>query len=351
MSDETNGHRHEGDHSHGDRHVHNDVHGRSLLNRVAPFLHTHTHADAASDPVLETSERGIRALKISFAALMATALFQVLIFVMSGSVALLADTIHNFSDALTSIPLWLAFIVGRRAADRRYTYGYGRIEDLAGVLIVVLMLLSAVLVAYQSITRLVNPAPFSHLPWVITAACIGFIGNELVAMYRVRVGREIGSAALIADGHHARADGLTSLAVLFGALGVAAGYPVADPIVGLVITVAILIAVWGASVSVWHRLTDAVDPAVVENLENAAATVAGVGAPHDLRVRWLGHKLVTELHVTVDEDLPTHQSHMLAEEVEAAMRRAQPRLSQVIVHVDPCGHGAPGAIAEAAHQN
>lgn len=336
-----------GGHDHGDEQTDRPA---SRLRRLIPFAHGHAHSTSV-DEALETSERGIRALKISLAGLTATALFQVAIVALSGSVALLADTVHNFSDALSSIPLWFAFVLGRRTSNRKYTYGYGRVEDLAGVAIVLLMIASAAFVGYESWKKLLDPEPFSHIPWVIVAGCVGFLGNELIAMYRIRVGKQIGSAALVADGHHARVDGLTSLAVLFGAIGVAAGYPATDPIVGLVIMVVILFVVRDAAVRVWHRLTDAVEPGVVDSIEHAAATVAGVGAPHDVRVRWLGHRLVTELHVTVNEDLPTHQSHQLAEEVEVALRKAQPRLSQVVVHVDPCGHGSGSSRSEPIHQH
>lgn len=343
------GHQH--DHDHDDDHAHSaHEEPRGWWGRITSLAHGHSH-DAPVDDALETSERGIRTLKLSFAALIATALFQVAIVALSGSVALLADTIHNFSDALSSIPLWFAFVLGRRAANRKYTYGYGRVEDLAGVAIVLLMLASAALVAFESYRKLLNPEPFDHIGWVMLAAIVGFAGNELVALYRVRVGKEIGSAALVADGHHARVDGLTSLAVLAGAIGVAAGYPAADPIVGLIISVMILLVVRDAAVRIWHRLTDAVDPGVVDSIEAAAASVVGPEAPHDIRVRWLGHRLVAELHITVDEDLPTRRSHEIAEEVEAALRRTQPRLSQVIVHVDPCGHGAPASGPETVHQH
>ena len=208
----------------------------------------------------------------------------------TGSVALLADTIHNFSDALTAIPLWIAFVLGRRAATRRYTYGYGRAEDLAGVFIVAMIALSAVVAGYESIRRLINPEPITHIGVLIAAGLIGFVGNELVAVYRIRVGRRIGSAALVADGLHARTDGFTSLAVVAGALGVLAGFPLADPLVGLVITVAILVVLRSAARDIYRRLMDAVDPELVDTAEAALRDTPGVHDVESLRLRWIGHR-------------------------------------------------------------
>ena len=163
---------------------------------------------------------------------------------LSGSVALLADTIHNFGDAATALPLWVAFPLARRRPTERFTYGFGRFEDLAGLAIVLIMALSALLAGYETVTRLIHPQPVAYLGTVAVASIVGFLGNEAVALFRIKVGQDIGSAALIADGYHARVDGWTSLAVLVGALGVWLGYPLADPVVGLLITVAILWLVW-----------------------------------------------------------------------------------------------------------
>ena len=209
------------------------------------------------------STHGIRAVKISLIGLGITALLQGVVVAVSGSVALLADTVHNLSDALTAVPLWVAFVLGRRAATGRYTYGYGRAEDLAGLFIVAMVALSAVVAAVESIRRLADPAPLDHVGWVIAAGFLGFLGNELVAVYRIRIGRRIGSAALVADGIHARTDGLTSLAVVVGAIGVAAGLPLADPVVSLIITVAILLVLRTTARDIWRRLMDGVDPTAV----------------------------------------------------------------------------------------
>ncbi|MGH2381398.1 MAG: cation diffusion facilitator family transporter [Candidatus Limnocylindria bacterium] len=339
------GHAH-GDHRNGD---HGHEHRTGLLGSILEVFKPHSH-DAADkvDRALETSDRGIWALKISLIGLGLTAAFQLVIVLISGSVALFADTVHNFSDALTAVPLWIAFALGRRAASRRYTYGFGRAEDLAGIFIVVMIALSAAVAGWESLQRLFDPQPLINIGWVIAAAILGFAGNEAVAVFRIRVGKEIGSAALVADGYHARADGFTSLAVLFGALGVLAGFPIADPIVGLLITVAILFVLRQAARDIWHRLMDAVDPEIVDGLESAAH-LYGIEEVNDVRVRWLGHRLEAELAIVVDADLPTHSSHGIGEAVRHALFHAQPMLAAVSVHIDPCGHHGRDNHAQTAH--
>ncbi len=324
------------DHEHDHDHEHEHESGLRgwLLELFRP--HEHGHYATALDPAMSNS-RGIWAVKVSLVALLITAVFQLIIVAISGSVALLADTIHNFSDALTAIPLWIAFTLARRPRNDRYTYGYGRAEDLAGVLIVVVIFLSAFEVFQQSIDKLLHPQPVTNLGWVAAAAIIGFIGNEAVAIFRTRVGREIGSAALLADGLHARTDGFTSLGVLVGVSGVALGFPLADPLVGLVIGAAILIVVWGAARDMWYRLMDAVDPAVGRSIVETVARVPGVLAVHDVTVRWLGHRQRAELNIDVAGDLATVQSHQLAEEVRHELFHTLPALVEVTVHVDPAG--------------
>ena len=325
---------------HGHDHEHDRVPGRpGWLFAALPFQHGHSHGEAPLDRTLETSTRGVWALKVSLAGLFATALFQVVIVLMSGSAGLLADSIHNVSDALTAIPLWIAFALARRPATRRYTYGYGRAEDIAGVIIVLMIFLSALLAAYESSQKLLHPEPLRYVWWVMAAALVGFVGNEGVAILRMRIGRQIGSAALVADGQHARVDGWTSLAVLLGAVGSLLGFPLADPIIGILITLVILFIVKDSAVTMWRRLMDAVEPQQVEALERAACAIPGVSDVHEVRLRWIGHTLYTELHVTVDEDLSTRESHQIAEQVRHTLFDAQPKLAAVMVHVDPCGHG------------
>jgi len=289
------------------------------------------------DPSILATQQGIWAIKWSFIGLFATAVFQIVIAMFSGSVALLADTIHNIGDAGTAIPLWIAFSLARRKPTKRFTYGYGRIEDLAGVAIVFMILLSAVIAAYASIDRFFHPQIVQYLWAVIVASVIGFIGNEAVAQIRIRIGKEIGSAALIADGHHARVDGLTSLSVLFGAVGVWLGYPLADPVVGLLITAAILRIVWESGKSIFTRMIDGVDPEVIDEIRNAVIHTAGVSDISEVRVRWLGHRLHAELNIAVTPGLSVEKGHELAKEVQHRLLHQLRYLSNATVHVDPVG--------------
>ncbi len=340
----------EHEHTEDANHDHEHAHGRfGWLIEVIPFLHGHSHGEVKVDKAMETSDRGIWALKVSLVALGVTALFQLVIALLSGSVGLLADTIHNFSDAFTAVPLWIAFALTLRPANRRYTYGYGRAEDVAGVIIVLIIFASSLVAAYESYQKFFHPEPLRYVWWVMAAAIIGFVGNEGVAILRMRVGREIGSAALVADGQHARVDGLTSLAVLIGAVGSLFGFPLADPIIGVLITLAILFIVKDTAVTMWRRLMDAVDPEMVEAMERTARRIPEVEDVHDVRLRWVGHKLQSELHITVNEDLLTYESHHLAEQVRHALFDAQPKLSAVTVHVDPCGHSGRDPHALPGH--
>jgi len=346
LHNETGVHAHEEEHAHEHAHAHARF---GWLIEALPFLHRHSHGEANVDQAMETSDRGIWELKISLVGLGVTALFQLVIVLLSGSVGLLADTIHNFSDALTAVPLWIAFALARRPPTRRYTYGYGRAEDIAGVVIVLMVFLSSLVAGYESYQKFFHPEPMRYVWWVMAAAIVGFLGNEGVAVFRIRIGREIGSAALVADGQHARVDGLTSLAVLLGAVGSLLGFPLVDPIIGIVITVAILFIVKDTTVTMWCRLMDAVDPEMVEKVERLASTVPGVINAHDVRMRWMGHTLRTELHITVDEDLLTRQSHQIAEQVRHTLFDALPKLAAVTVHVDPCGHSGHDPHAHLSH--
>ena len=293
----------------------------------------HTHG--AVDPSILTTDRGIWVLKWSLLGLLATAFFQIAVVWLSGSVALLADTIHNFGDAATAIPLWVAFRLARRSPSRRFTYGYGRVEDLAGVAIVLTILFSAIVAGYESIERLFHSQAVEYLWAVVAASVIGFLGNEAVALFRIKVGTEIGSAALIADGYHARVDGLTSLAVLFGAGGVWLGYPLADPLIGLLITVAILQIVWESGKAVFARLLDGVDPEVIDEIQHAVTHLPGVRDVTEVRIRWLGHRLHAEVNVAVDSELSVQEGHEIAKEARHQLLHHVSYLSDATIHVDP----------------
>jgi len=346
----TDVHGHEQDHDHGGGahdHDHDHEHRPGILGWLQhTFAHSHDVHEKIDD-AMETNERGIWALKISLLGLGATALFQVVIVYFSGSTALLADTIHNFGDAVTAIPLWLAFALQRRERSRRFTYGYGRTEDIAGVIIVGLIFFSACVAGYESIRKLIDPQPVTHLGWVAAAAIIGFLGNEAVAIFRIRVGKEIGSAALIADGQHSRVDGFTSLAVLIGAAGVWFGVPVLDPLIGLVITVAILFIVKDAARAVFLRVLDGVEPGILTTVEQAPLEVEGVQGVHEVRARWLGHRVHADLHVTVDRRLSVAEAHSITDQVQEELAEHVPAFGGATIHVCPCSHPEPTTPAAA----
>lgn len=324
------------DHDHGHEHYHGHSHGPGVLARLSHAVRPHSHEAADKvDAAVEASAEGMRTLWISLAILGGTAVIQAAVAAASGSVALLGDTLHNAADALTAVPLGVAFVAGRRPPTRRYTYGYGRAEDLAGVAIVAMILASSVLAAYVAVTRLMHPERVFDLIAVAVAALAGFTGNELVARYRIRVGRRIGSAALVADGLHARTDGFTSLAVLLGAGGVALGWNWADPVVGLVITAAILTVLCQAAPEIYRRLMDAVDPALVDQAERTLKATPGVLGVGLVRLRWVGHQLRAECEIAVGGAATAVEAHEVAVNAEHALLHALPRLSAALVHADP----------------
>lgn len=309
--------------------------------------HGHGHLHPPPDPASETTGKGERAVLWSFAALFVTAACQAIVVVYTGSVALLADTVHNLGDAATAIPLWIAFRLSRRKADDRFTYGYGRVEDLAGVIVLVVIVASAIAAGAESVRRFVRPEPLLHLWAVAAASAVGFLGNEAVAFYRIRVGREIGSAALVADGQHAHADALTSLAVLVGAAGAWLGYPIADPVVGLLIALFILRIVGPTGKEIFLRLLDGVDPAVVEEIRTSAVSVDGVVEVTEVRVRWAGRRMFAEVNLAVDGNRSVSDGHAIATEVRHRMLHRLRYLSDATIHVDPAhasgvaSHGVP----------
>jgi cation diffusion facilitator family transporter len=321
------------DHQHEHHHDH-DPHRHGLWSALTG--HSHDTVDQIDD-ALEADTAGRRALFIGLAGLLATAVVQAIVVMLSGSVALLGDTLHNVADALTAGPLLVAFSLARRPATRRFTYGYGRSEDLAGLVVLLVMAASSIGAAWVAIDRLIHPRTITFLPAVAAAGIVGFLGNELVARYRIRVGRRIGSAALVADGLHARTDGFTSLAVVLGAIGVAAGFPLADPIVGLLITVAILGVLRSAAREVFSRLLDAVDPALVGQADDILAATPGVVAVRRLRIRWIGHTLHAEADITVAPALTVTEAHDVAHHAERHLVAQVPRLSDATIHTSPAG--------------
>jgi cation diffusion facilitator family transporter len=340
-------HDHHSDHP---GHEHDHDHDRSWRHRLRHVITPHSHDSADKvDSAMESSREGLRALWISLVVLGVTALAQAVIVVFSGSVALLGDTLHNVADALTAVPLGIAFWLGRRAATRAYTYGFGRAEDLAGVVIVLVIAGSAVAAGWFAVDRLLSPQTMTHLPWVFAAGLIGFVGNELVARYRITVGRRIGSAALVADGLHARTDGFTSLAVVLAAGGAGLGWNWADPVVGIAITVAIAFVLKDAAREIYHRLMDRVAPHLVDQAEQELRAIPGIHDVSVLRLRWIGHRLHAEAGIVVDSQLTLLAAHEIAADAEHQLTHRVPRLTGAVVHVDPDSHPGDDHHSELSH--
>ncbi len=337
--DHNHPHPHDHDHDHPHPHDHNHPHEKGVWGWVSTIFHlhghSHQHAELVTDQSFIDNTAGIRTVWLALVALTITSIIQIVIVLWSGSVALLADTVHNVGDGLNSIPLLIAFYLARRVATRRYTYGFARAEDIAGIFIVLSIAVSAGVIFWESIQKLLHPQPITNLGWVTAAAIVGFLGNEAVALLQIRVGRKIGSAALVADGLHARTDGLTSLAVLLAVAGAWLGYPIIDPIIGLLIGAAILFITRDATVTMWYRLMDAIEPEILTQAETVVEQQAEVKEANRLRMRWMGHRLHAEVHIAVDPRLTTAESHLIAEQVRHDLFHAVPNLSEVIVHVDP----------------
>ena len=312
------------DHQHEDDHSGHD-HGGGA----------HGHVHGTIDPSITSSDRGLWAVKWSFVGLFITTLIQIVIFYFSGSIALFADAIHNLGDGCTAVPLGIAFMFGKRKPSKRFTYGYGRVEDLAGLAVLLTILASAAFAGYESVYRLFHPQPVGYL-WAVTlGAIVGFVGNEGVAVFRIKVGKEMGSAALIADGYHARTDGIASLSVLLSAIGVYLGYPLADPIIGILMTLLILRIVWESAAEVFTRILDGVDPGVPEKIKEQAEKTKGVEDVSEVRVRWLGHQMHAELNVAVAEGLSVEQGHDIATSVRHDLLHNLQFLSNATIHIDP----------------
>ena len=314
----------------------------SAWQRIRSVVHpdhpSHADGQLASDPAFLNNQAGIRTVWLALAILALTSVLQLAIMSISGSVALLADTIHNIGDGLNSIPLLVAFYLVRRAATRRYTYGFGKAEDLAGVLIVLSIAFSAVVILWESFQKLLHPQPVSNLGWLAVAGLLGFLGNEAVALLQIRTGKKIGSAALTADGLHARSDGLSSLAVLAAAAGSWLGYPLVDPLIGFLIGMLVLFVAGDAAKAVWYRLMDAVEPEILAQAEATIRLQPGVQALESLRMRWNGHALQAEVHIAVEAGQTVAEGHGAAEQVRHALFHRIANLGEVVVHVDPHGH-------------
>jgi len=343
-------HDHTADHDHhqhghaGHDHGHGHEHKSGILGWLQhTFAHSHDVHDKVDD-VMESSAKGFWATKWALISLGITSIVQIVIVWYSGSTALFADTVHNLGDGANSIPLLIAFALQRRARSRRFTYGYGRTEDLAGLFIVLTIAISAAVAGYESIRKLFDPEPMGYLGWVAAAALIGFIGNEAVAILQIRTGRQIGSAALVADGQHARIDGFTSLAVLIAVFGAMLGIPILDPIIGLLITITILVILKSATTSIFRRILDGIEPEILEQVEHAPLHVEGVQGVERVRARWLGHKVHADLHVVVDRGMSVDDAATIATAVKAALAEHVPAFGEAMISVGPAT-GEAGATA------
>lgn len=250
------------------------------------------------------------------------------------SAGVLADGLHNVGDVATTFVLLFAFALARRPATRRFPSGYGRIEDVATLLIVLVIVVTAALAAFESILKLFQPARYGSIPFSLVAAGVGIVANLAVSEYKVRVGRSIGSTALKTDGIHSRVDALVS-AGAFAGIGLAgAGVRLADPIAGLAITAGILYILGGTLRQLFLRMMDAVDPHVIEELTAAASRVDGVLGVHDVRARWVGRELVAVMHVACAPDSTLREAHEVAVRVEHEVAHEVPE-ARLDVHMDP----------------
>jgi len=313
-------HKHDHDHSHED-HDHEEKN------------HGHEHGKVDAD--LYGNRAGLRAVQISTAGMLLVSLIQFAIAWIGGSAGLFADALHNFGDVFTTIALWIAFVISNRAANQRYTYGYYRAEDLAGIFIVLVIIASAVASGVESIQKLTSGNVPSQIYLSMAAALVGVAGNEILAQYKISVGKRINSVSLVADGQHSRIDGLTSLAAFVGLLGVLLGFPKADPIAGIIITIVILTVVFSTARSVLQRLLDAVDPHVVPTIIDIASSVPDVEQVTDVRARWVGHTLHVVMNIEVDAELTLSKAHAIAEEVRHRLFHDIKGLSEVLIHTDP----------------
>jgi cation diffusion facilitator family transporter len=327
------------DHGHGD-HGHEHDHGTGVWAKLRHLLVPHSHdSNEAIQSAEESSGEGIRAAWIGLAGMAATAIMQMFIVAISGSIALLADTLHNVGHAVTTIPLIIAFRIGQRAATKKFSYGFRRAEDLVGLFISLIIAISAAIIIWESVDALLNPRPLTNLWWVFAAGGVGAAGNELVAIYRIRAGKRIGSAALIAEGQHARADGLTSVAVVIGVIGVWLGFPQADAIIGFLIALAILWILVSSLRTTLRRLMDGVEPEVLDKITTVAVDTPGVVNLSQVRARWSGHRLEADANIAVDSSLSVLDGHAVAENLEHELLHTVPHLERVIIHLNPAVNG------------
>lgn len=280
--------------------------------------------DTVTDDAAERRQAN-RAVAVSAIGLALTGLIELAIALLSGSVALLGDALHNLSDVSTSILVFVGFRASRKVPTERYPYGYERAEDLAGIGVALVIWGSAAVAAYESIHKLLRHGGTGYLGWGIAAAIVGIAGNQLVARYKLVVGRRIRSATMVADAKHSWLDALSSAGAMLGLIGVALGWGWADAVAGIVVTGFICHVGWEVTADIAHRLLDGVDPEIVTAAEAVAATVPGVTHAH-ARARWTGRTLRVEVEGFLDPDTPLAAADRIGRQVAAALAPQIPEM-------------------------
>ncbi|MGH7903957.1 MAG: cation diffusion facilitator family transporter [Candidatus Dormibacteraceae bacterium] len=304
-------------------------HGSPGPRRSDRPSHDHAHG-----PEVYQSRDATRAVIVSATVLAIASAAEFAAAFAGHSAGILADALHNAGDVLTTGILLGSFALARRPATRRFTSGYGRIEDVATLLIVLVIVGTAALAAVESALRLFNPTAYPNVAWSLIAAAIGIVANLGAAQYKIGTGRRILSTALEADGVHSRIDSLVSLGALIGIAVAHFTFPPADPIAGLAITAAILYVLAGTVRELFLRMMDAVDPSLVDELTAAAGEVPGVLGVHDVRVRWVGRELMAVVHIDCEPDSSLRAAHDLALKVEHEVEHHVPAV-RVDIHMDP----------------
>ena len=343
MSPAEPGHGHD-DSGHTHDHDDHDGHAHDHAGAGRWRRHRHSHAHPA------VTDDALAVLARSTAVLALVAAVELAVAVSSGSAAVLADGLHNLGDVSTTVALAIAFLLSRRAPTRRFPYGYHRTEDLAGLVVLLLVLASAVASAVTSVEHLVHRGPLQHPAVALASALFGFIGNEGVARYKSVSGRRLRSVSLEADGQHSRVDGLASLGAAAGVVASWAGASVLDPVAGLLISVVIAMVAWDTARTVTPRLIDEADGSLLTLIEEVAATTPGVVAVGTVRARWTGRRVRAELVLAVDPTETVSRAHALGEEVRHRLFHRVEALGEVIVHLDPAGEAAAHSAA-AHHQD
>jgi cation diffusion facilitator family transporter len=279
----------------------------------------------------DTADRSAanRAIGLSAVGLAVTGLIELAVALLSGSVGLLGDALHNLSDVSTSGAVWFGFRISRRTATPSHTYGYERAEDLAGLGVALVIWASAVFAAVASYHKLVEHGTTSHLSLAMVGAVIGMLGNQGVAWYKLRIGRRIQSATLVSDGRHSRLDALSSFGALVGLVAVAAGAKWGDPVAGFAVTLLIAHVGYEVTKDILGHLMDSVDPEIVFAAERAAVGVDGVQHAH-VRARWMGRTLLVEIEGFLHADASIADSDVLGQRVELAVLGAVPEVRSVV---------------------